>query len=104
MLFALGDVLDLGDEIERVAIPVMDEGNAQHDGHMAAVLVEITFLHLVGQDFAGQQLLDKVQVLGQVVGMGDVLEIGRQQFSLGMADHVAQGVVDLEPAALRADQ
>src|SRR5215217_873762 len=39
-LLALGDVLDLGDEVLRLALSISEEGNAQRSPHRAAFSVE----------------------------------------------------------------
>jgi hypothetical protein len=66
--------------------------------------VEVALLHLVGLDLTRQDLAELVEVGLQVVRVGDVLECALQQLGLAVADDLAQGAVDLEPAAVGSDQ
>jgi hypothetical protein len=92
---AVGDVLDLGDEVERGTGRVVDERAAQENPDDLHVFAQVPLFHLVGFDFAAQHPLELAQVGVEIVGEGDVLECQRQQFGLIVADKAAQRSVDL---------
>ena len=98
------EVLDLRDEVHRLALRIADQGHAEQAPEHAALLVHVALFHLVGADPPGDQVLEVVQVGIQVVGVGEVHEIAVQQLFAAVAEHAAQFVVDLQPAAIRGDQ
>jgi hypothetical protein len=103
-LTALGDVLDLGDEVQRVAVLVAHERDAEQDPDDAAVLAEVPLLHPVARPLAGDRLLQVGEVGVEIVGMRDVLERQVEQLVLGVADDLAEGGVHLDEAPVRADE
>ena len=98
------DVLDLGDEVQGLVTRVAHQGGAQNDPDFVSALVNVAFLHLVRADFPREEPPQLAEVGGEVVGMGDRLEVDRQQFFLGIADDLAEGLIDLKPAALQRHQ
>src|SRR5215212_6070139 len=50
-IFASGDVLNLGDEVERLTLRIPYEGNAQRSPHRMAVSAEEALLQMVRGDF-----------------------------------------------------
>jgi hypothetical protein len=95
----LGDVLDLGDEMQGLTLAIAGEGDVEVDPDDAAILVIVALLHVVG----GGASLDEVAHVGEVglevLGMGEVLERALGQFRGGVTDDVAQGAVGLEEGA-----
>jgi hypothetical protein len=49
---AFAHVLDLRDEVERLALSIPDEGNAQRSPHLVAVSVEKALLQVVPGELA----------------------------------------------------
>ncbi len=78
--------------------------HVQIDPDHPAVLAHIALLQLVLRDLAVLQALHQLQVAVQILGQGDVLEGQALQLFLGIADDLAQGPVDADPAAGRRDQ
>ena len=101
---ALGDVLDLADEVERLAVLVAKERDRQQDPDRPPVGAEVALLHLVAGDLAGEHLPDLLEVGLEVVGMGDVLERLGEELALGVSGQVAERTVDAHPAALGGDE
>jgi hypothetical protein len=99
-LLALGDVLDLADEVQRPLLLVGGERDREERPDHAAVRVQVALVHLVGRAATRQDVLHERQVRVEVVGVGDRLERDLQQLVLGVADELAQRLVDLEPLAL----
>jgi hypothetical protein len=99
-LAALGEVLDLADEVERPAVFVGRERDRQQRPDHAPVGVDVALVHLVGRAAAGEHVVDQREVRVEVVGVREVLEREPQQLLLGVADELAQRLVDVEPLAL----
>ena len=68
------------------------------------VAPEVALLHLVGIALALDAFEQIVEIRFQVVGMRDVLKRQLDEFILGILQHVAQGVVHLQPAAIQTDK
>ena len=90
---ALGDVLDLGDEVQRLAFFVVHQRDAQENPHHLALLMEVALLHLVGAYLSVQHPAHLIKIRIEVVGVGYVLEGLVQQLHFSVAEHVAQGSV-----------
>ena len=73
-LLALGDVLDLADEVKRPAVLVGRERHREQHPDHAAVGVQVALVHLVGQAPAGEHVLHQREIVVEVVRVGDVLE------------------------------
>ena len=97
----LGDVVDLRDEVAPL-LPggIAHHGHVQADPDEVAALVNVAFFQGIGFDLPGDQTGDEVQVRGEVRGVGDGLEIAGEEFRLGVADDLAKGLVDAQPAAI----
>ena len=61
--------------------------------------MDIALLHLVGVDFAGDHPAQLRQLRFEILGVGDVLESVEEQLGGGVAEQIAEGLVDFEPAA-----
>src|SRR5918997_1727890 len=70
---ALGDVLDLGDEVERFALSIPDEGNAQRSPHRVAFSVEKALLQVVPGELAFHNPARISRTGYQIVRVGDRL-------------------------------
>ena len=103
-LAALGEVLDLADEVQRPAVLVGRQRDRQQRPDHAPVGVDVALVHLVGRAPAGEHVVDEREVGVEVVGVREVLERELQQLLLGVADELAQRLVDVEPLALEPDQ
>lgn len=73
-VLAIGDVLDLRDEIGGPPLLILDKGNVELDPNCVAALVDVSLVQLERRDLPGQSLLDLVEVAGEVVRMSDVLD------------------------------
>ena len=82
----LGDVLDLRDEMHRLAIQASDQRHAQQHPDQPTGLVKVPFLHPVGRNLPVQQLVQQAEVGVQVFGMGDGLEVRGEQL-LALVTH-----------------
>ena len=71
---ALGDVLDLRDEVERLAGVVAHERDRQQHPALLAVRAHVALLHPVAAPLARDHLAHELEVGLEVVGVGDVLE------------------------------
>ena len=101
---ALGDVLDLGDEVERLPGFVADERDRQQHPAVLAVGPHVALLHPVAAQLAGDDLAHQLEVGVEVVGVGDVLEGQPEQRPGVVADDLGQRAVDAQEAAVEADQ
>src|SRR5919202_6303378 len=70
---ALGDVLDLGDEVEWIALRTSDKRNTQQGPHCVAVSVEEALIQVVLGDLAFYDSASISQTGCQIVGVGDLL-------------------------------
>ena len=101
--FALRDVLDLADEMERLAVASSDERDGDERPEIVAEPVAVPLLDLVGADLTVQQRLDDVAVQAEVVGVRDVPPRHGAQLVRRTPHELAERVVDLEKAAVQAD-
>ena len=101
---ALGDVLDLGDEVLGAALAVAHHRHGEHGGDHVPAGVEVAALHLVVADLPGEQAPHVLEVGREVVGVGDLLEGLGEQLLGGVAGDRQQRLVDAHPAALGGEQ
>ena len=102
-LLTLGDVLDLGDEVERLALRVSDEGNAQRSPHRVAIGVEEALLQVVPGELACHYPA-RISLTGRkIVRVGDLLPREGLQLFLGVPEYSAKRVVHLQVSALEGD-
>ena len=73
-LFTLGDVFDYRDEVGRLALNPAHQGGDQVGPHDRAVLAQVALLPLIGGDHTRQQPLEVIEISGQIVGVGQLLE------------------------------
>ena len=100
---AFGDVEDLADEVQRLAVLVAHERDRDERPHLGPVLVPVTLLHLVRGNLFRDQPAQLLDVVAEVVLGAQLLEGGRQHLLLGVADDLAEGAVDLEQLPLQRD-
>src|SRR4051794_23857785 len=101
---AVVDVLDLGDEVPRLAVVVAHERDREQDPDDRPVRADVALLHLVGADLTREHLPEVLEIDVEVVRMRDLLERGCEQLVLRVAGHLAHRRIDAEPVALRADE
>ncbi len=101
---AVGDVLNLEDEVDALAVRVARERDAPVHPDLVPVLVDVALLHLRGGGAALEQLADVGERGAQIVRVRDGQEVGRQQLRLRVAENLAQAAVDLKPAPLGRDE
>ena len=97
----LAEVDDLGDEVDRGAERVAQEGDREVADQDAAVGAEVALGDPVGADLPGERLLEQAQVGVEVLGMGDVLEGLRDELVGVVAEHLAQRDVGRHEATRR---
>ena len=90
-LLAVGHVLDLRDEVQRLSVRITQEGGAHVRPDDVTVPAEVPLLEVVDVAFPRQQATHALPADGQVLRMGHRGEVPRRQFLLGVAQHVAQG-------------
>ena len=99
---ACADILDDRDEVAGRTLRIADERYGQLREDVVAVSVAVALLQSVGGPAPGQQILHEREVVGEIVRMGEVLEGGLAQRIAVVAQKLAQGPVDLEPAPIEA--
>jgi len=102
-LLVLADVLHLREQVRRGAIGAADDRRAEADPDHAAVGVDVALLGLEPVPDAVDHLLQCLDVVGKVVGMGDVGKAHADELVDRIAGQVREGAVGAHPAALRAD-
>src|SRR5215217_381251 len=102
-LLALGDVLDLGDEVEWLALGIPDEGNAQRSPHRVAISVKKALLQMVPGELAFHNPARIIRTGSQIVGVGDLLSREGLQLFLGVPEYFAKRAVHLQVSPLEAD-
>ena len=103
-LLAVGDVHDLGDEVERDAVVVAQQRDRDVTPHHAAIGVQVALEQAVRRPVARQRLLEVLEVELEVVGVRDLVE-GQRHERLGVVpEHVAQRLVDRQQLTVRRDQ
>ena len=103
-LAALADVLHLGDQVEQLAVGVVDGRDAQRHPDVTAVGVQVALLAADRRDRAVDEGVEGLIAALDVIGVGDVREPAADQLVLGVAEHVAQGAVDLDPLPVGAGE
>ena len=101
---ALGDVLDLCDEVERLACGVPYDLVAQSDPHDAAVGADVALLDALVPLLSLQLPAAALEVRGEIVRMGDIREREPAELLGRIAEQLAQRLVDVEPAPVRREQ
>src|SRR5215212_9305608 len=91
--FAVTNVLDLGDKVQRIAFFILHHRDAQEGPHYVAILVHVTLLDLVGAHLPSQYPAKVVEIRIEVVGVGYVLEGLLKQLFFWVAEYLAQGSV-----------
>ena len=76
---ALGDVLHLGEEVVQLAVGAADRGGVQQDRDRLSVSAHVALLGLVGVAVPGAHRVEGLEVAGNVVRVGDVLEVRVQE-------------------------
>ena len=97
-------VADLRDVVNGTAVRVAEEADGEQHRHELPRLRQVTLLHRVGVDLAGEQTLAEREMGVEVVGVRDLLERHLQELLGGIADEVAERPVDLEPAPVERDE
>src|SRR5215204_7506221 len=100
---ALGDILDLGDEVERLALSIPDEGNAQRSPHRVAVSVEKALLQVVPGELAFHNPARISRTGCQIVGVSNLLPREGLQLFLGVPEYFAKRAVHLQVSPFEAD-
>lgn len=101
--FRVGDVLDLGDEVERRTFLVAHQRDREEDPDNPPGRREVTLLDLVGPDLAEDELIEVTQVEIQIIGVSDVLERHREELVLGIAGQLGDRGVHLPPCPVQLD-
>ena len=69
---ALGDVLDLADEVQRLVVDVAHERRAHRHPHRVPVVVQVALLELAARDRAGEEPAHRLATHLAVVGVAEV--------------------------------
>ena len=101
---ALGDVLELGDVVQRLSLGVADERHRQERRNDLPGGVEIALLDLEGRNLAGVESFPLRDVVERVVGVDDAVEALADELLGRVAGDLAQGAIDKQPAALAVQQ
>ena len=102
---ALGDVLELGDVVQRRAVAVAHERHRQDRRDDLAGGVEVALLHLEGGDLARRAGAGAARGrCSTSSGMHDAVEALADQLLRGVAGDVAQRAVDEQPAPVAVEQ
>jgi hypothetical protein len=100
---ALADVLEVGDEVERVPGVVTDHLASHARPEDRTVLTDVALLALVAVRAAGDCGGHERAVLCHVIGMGEVAEARAGEVFALVPQDPAVGVVDPQPAAVETD-
>jgi hypothetical protein len=92
---AVGDVLDLGDEAAVTAVVLTGDRDGEVGPDGVAVAMAVALVQLEEGDLTGEQAPHLLDAGVQVVGMGERLEVAREQLVGAVADQRAQRRVDL---------
>ena len=101
---ALGDVLDLRDEVPRLAVHVADERRAEEAPHGMAALVPIALLEVVRLRAAAERRARALDRRRDVVRMRQHLESLLEHLGFVVAHHVAERAVHLQDPSVSADE
>src|SRR5215217_1621225 len=102
-LLALGDVLDLGDEVEGLALCVPYKRNAQRSPHRVAICVQKALIQMVPGDLAFHNPVRISRTGCQIVRVGDLLPREGLQLFFSVPEYLAKRAVHLQVSALEAD-
>src|SRR5215203_346762 len=102
-LLAFAHVLDLRDEVERLALSIPDEGNAQRSPHRVAVSVEKVLLQVVPGELAFHNPARISRTGCQIVGVSNLLPHEGLQLFLGVPEYFAKRAVHLQVSPFEAD-
>ena len=80
-MFPFADVLHLRDEIERCALSIAQDRNAEHDLNHRPALGDVALFAVVSGDFPTNEFTCRRAIPFEIVGMGDVLERASRQLS-----------------------
>jgi hypothetical protein len=101
---AFGEVLNLRDEVQRLALQIARERHRQQRADHVPARVQVALLQLIVADLTDEQPLHVLGVERQVVGVGDLLQaLGLQLFG-GVAADLQKRLVDAHPAPIGRDQ
>ena len=103
-LFQLRDIDNLRNKVERLLRAVAHQRYRQARPDDLAAFAEVAFLDGIGVNLAAQQPVGMLQIVFQIVGMGNLLEGELFQLGVGEAERQAERVIDLQPASLRRHQ
>jgi hypothetical protein len=101
-LLALGDVLDLGDEVERFALRTSDQGNAQRSPHCVAISVQKALLQVVPGELAFHNPARIGRTGCQIIGVDDLLPREGLQRFLAVPEYFAKRAVRLQVSSLES--
>ena len=101
---SFADVEDLGDEIRVRECLGADDGDCEVGVGIRAIGPAVALVHIVVVVRTVEQLLHVLQVVVEIVWMGDVLERERTQILLIAAEELTQGVVDGQEPTVMADE
>ena len=103
-LLAGGDVLDLPDEVDRLAGGIANDGHAQKPPDDRPVGPEITLLELEALDLPVENARHELEIGVEVVGMGHSLKAELGQLLLGAADEYAESPVGGQEGSVEGDE
>ena len=96
-----GDVLQLRDEVERVAVRVPHQGGIQLDVDDMAIAVQITLLRINRMLHPRSEILAKALGDREIVRMADIVDPLADQL-IGLApEHPAQRRIDIDEASIK---
>ena len=101
---ALGDVLDLGDQVDQLPPLVADRRDVDRGPDMVALGVQVPLLGPVAEALAGDDLAHRLDAGVDVIGVGDLSERGAEQPVRVVGEQLAEGGVDPGELALGGDQ
>src|SRR5258708_7951153 len=87
-LFAIGDVLNLKDEVRCPGISVLSQRSAPEPPDLPARFVKIPFLHLTGANFTPEQVFEVGQSRTEVTRVKDIQVINRHQLLFGVTEEL----------------
>ena len=91
------NALNEGNKIHRTVFAVTNQCCAEFYPDKIAALAHIALFQMIVADVAAQQLFDKRQVSLQIIRMSDVLKAELDEFIMGIADDIAQSLIDFQP-------
>ena len=97
---ALGDVLDLADEVQRPVVEVAHDRRAHRDPHRVPVVVQVALLDLAVRDRAGEEPGHRLATHLTVVGMAQVEDRRGQQLGFASSEDLHQRAVHPEEATV----